>query len=123
MAATISPSVGAGHCVEQADGGHDHARRAVAALEGLLVEERLLDRVERALGGQPLDGLDRLPGDAADRGDAGAGGLAVDQHGAGPARAFAAADLAAGQAEVVAQHAEQGGLCRHVYRHRRAVHL
>ena len=36
--------------VEQGLRDHDHARRAVAALEGVVVEERLLDRVQ-ALGG------------------------------------------------------------------------
>ena len=37
--------------LEQGRRDHDHARRAVAALEGIVVEERLLDRVQ-ALGGR-----------------------------------------------------------------------
>ena len=47
---------------------------------------------------------------AAELGDARPDRLAVDQHGAGAATAFAAAVLRAGQAEVVAQDAEQGPL-------------
>ena len=48
-----------------------------------------------------------LPATVADSGDAGPHGLAVDQHGAGAAAALAAAVLAAGQVQVVAQDAEQ----------------
>ena len=45
--------------------------------------------------------------DAVDRGDARAGGDAVDMHGAGAAQRHAAAELRAGHAEHVAQHPEQ----------------
>src|SRR6185295_2570881 len=46
-------------------------------------------------------------GERTDAGDAGARGLAVDEHRAGPAVPFATAELAPGQAELVAQHGQQ----------------
>ena len=66
--------------------------------------EGLLDRMQRAvLAGERLDrphlvarGLDR-------EGEAGAPGLAVDQHGAGAADAVLAADMGAGEAKLVAE--------------------
>src|SRR3954469_1179160 len=71
---------------------HSHALAAIAALAGLLLDERLLDRMQLLLGAQAFD---RLPG-ALHRGDrraARADGLAVDQHGAGAALRKAAAEL------------------------------
>ena len=53
----------------RAGGGDDHAGRAVAALEGVVVEERLLERVEVAVGGrQALDRRDRPAGDGPEPG-------------------------------------------------------
>src|SRR5438093_2874852 len=45
---------------EQIRGGHDEARRAVAALQAVLVPERLLDRVQLAILGHALDRLQVL---------------------------------------------------------------
>src|SRR6266542_285835 len=50
---------------DQLRGGHDHARSAEPALEAVLLPERRLERVERAVGG----------GESLDRRDAGAVGL------------------------------------------------
>ena len=85
--------------VEQRDRRHDHARRAEAALQAVVLLERLLHRVQLAVGGQALDG-----------GDLGAVGLdgehrarlhrlAVEQHGARAARRRVAADVGAGEPE------------------------
>ena len=65
--------------VGQERGGlHDHARRAEAALESVLVPERLLERVERGAVRHALDGLD-LVAVRLDRQDrAGLGALAVE---------------------------------------------
>src|SRR5262245_10843896 len=93
--------------VEQLLGGHDHAIGTVAALRRLLLDERRLqwmrvrDRAETFAGG------DLARRDRADRGDAGARGLAVDQHGAGAALRQSAAELGAVELEIVAQHVEQ----------------
>src|SRR5437879_2876636 len=88
---------------EQIRGGHDEARRAVAALQAVLVPERLLDRVQLAILGHALDrgqalalGLDRKQGAALD-------GVAVDQDRARAALAGVAPDVSAREAEVVTQ--------------------
>ena len=88
---------------EQVGRGHDHARRAEAALQAVLLPEGGLERVE----------LVRAGGHALDGGDGGAVGLdgehrarlhgaAVDVDGAGAALAGVAADVGAGQVEVLA---------------------
>ena len=41
--------------VEQVDGGHDHARRAEAALQAVLLPEGRLHRMELVTRGEPLD--------------------------------------------------------------------
>src|SRR5689334_18556594 len=69
---------GVGGAVEEGDAGHDEAGNTVAALQGRLVHERLLDGVELVAAGDPFDGGEVPAGDAADRGDAGADGLAID---------------------------------------------
>src|SRR5712691_941357 len=43
---------------EQVIRGHNHARRAEAALQPVLLPEAFLDRMETSLRGQPLDGGD-----------------------------------------------------------------
>ena len=42
-------------------GRHDHACSAEPALECLCIEERLLHRVKRAVGGEPFDGCNLAP--------------------------------------------------------------
>src|SRR5260370_37760207 len=89
--------------VQEVGGRHDETRRAVAALQAVLVPERLLDRVQLAVFGHALDrgqalalGLDRKHGAALD-------GFAVDQDRARAALARVAADTASGEPELVAQ--------------------
>ena len=93
--------------VEQPGRLHDHARRAEAALEAVLVPERLLERVERRAVGHALDRLDLgavgLDGEHRAR----LGALAVDVDGARAAVAGVAADVRAGEAEVVAQEVDE----------------
>src|SRR5262249_50627727 len=82
---------------------HDHAVDAVAALDGLFVDERLLHRVGLGRRAEPLERDDLLPGfDRADRRDAGAHGRAVDVDGAGAALPEAAAEARPVQPEVAA---------------------
>ena len=47
--------------VEQRAGGEHHARRAEPALEAVLLDEALLDGVERAVALEALDGADSWP--------------------------------------------------------------
>ena len=98
--------------LEQVDGAHDHARRAVAALEGVLLVEGTLHGMELAVLREALDrrhlaavGLHREHG-------ARLHGLAVDVHGAGAAVGRVAADVRPGQAKPVAQelHKQHPGL-------------
>ena len=121
IARTISASVGFAVFVQQRQRGHDHARRAVAALQCAHVPERLLQRVQLAVAREALDGRDLLAGEVADFPLARARRLAIDQDGAGAALAFAAAVLAAGQIEIVAQHAEQRALGVRLDRHGAAI--
>src|SRR4029078_5327830 len=86
----------------QMDRGHDHARRAVPALQPVTVPEPLLDRMQLAVG----DAFDRRHGGAVSlyrEHRAGFDGLAVDEHGACAADAGFAPDVRAGEATMVAQ--------------------
>jgi hypothetical protein len=86
------------------DRGHDHARRAEAALQAVMLAERLLHRVQRrAVGGKPLNGLDLVAiGHHRQRG-AGFDGLAVEMHDAGAALRGVATDMGAGQPQILTQ--------------------
>jgi hypothetical protein len=92
---------------EDLAGPHQHAGGAVAALQALLLRELVLEGMQPTALGEALDGVDggavRLDG----QGDAGADAGAVQQHGAGPADAVLAADVGAGQAEVLAEEVDE----------------
>src|SRR3569833_38187 len=92
--------------LDRRDRRHDLAGRAEPALQGVLVEERLLDWVQPILRGQAVHrchrGLHR-----GGQGEAGEHGPAVDVHGAGAALTAVAALLRAGEAEAFAQRVQQ----------------
>src|SRR5262249_21964924 len=89
---------------------HDLAGRAVAALEGVVVDEGLLHRVQRPVGrGESLDGGHGGALRRHRQGEAGQYPAAVHQHRAGPALPVIAALLGPGEAEMLAQGIEQGG--------------
>src|SRR6266542_420656 len=72
---------------------HDLARRAIAALEGIMGEECRLDRMKiGSASAQAFDGGDRP---------------AIDMHGTGATLALIAALLRAGEAHMLAQGIEQ----------------
>src|SRR5690606_20256649 len=84
----------------QIDRAHDHAGRAEAALQPVVLAERLLHGMQLAVAGQALNGRDfgaaglhREQGAALDRD-------AVDVNDAGAALAGVAADMGAGQPEM-----------------------
>src|SRR5580704_3700726 len=93
---------------------HQNARRAEAALQGVIVAECLLQGVELAVGrGERFHGAHLAPFRLHRKRQAGARGDAVDQHGAGAADAVLAADMGAGGPEPLAkeiaeQHARLG---------------
>src|SRR5262249_60647286 len=91
-------------------GGDAEPRGAVAALCGLLRDERGLERIGLLGAAQALDGDNVAVAHSARRRDAGADGPPADEDGARSALGEAAAEVRAGEAEIVAQHVEQ----RHV---------
>ena len=90
--------------LEEVGRRHEDSRRAEAALERVALPERLLQRVELPVHGEPLD---RLGAQGRRPGRRGAGTTAdgdpVEEHRAGAADAVLAADVRAGQAERVAE--------------------
>ena len=87
---------------------HEHPGRARAALGAAAGEERGLERRERPVGRrEPFDRRDPPPLDLADGHEARAHLLAVEAHRARPAVARVAADLRAGQPQVLAQDVDQ----------------
>src|SRR5262249_12627847 len=103
--------------VEQRLRRDEDAAQAIAALAGLLVEQRPLQRMRPLGRAEALDGGDPLAGHAPDRLGAGFCRRAVDQHHAAAALLEPAAEPRADEAELVAQHGEQRGL---LVRHRHA---
>src|SRR6516225_1186972 len=91
---------------EEGCGLHDLAGLAIAALRDIQGPPSLLHRVI-AVCVETLDRGHRSPGDVSHRGDAGAGGVAIDMHGAGAAQRHAAAEFCAGKPELVPQIPEQ----------------
>src|SRR3954470_15607162 len=94
--------------MDQIDRGHDHAGSAEAALQAVMLAKSFLHRMQRrAVGGQPLDGLD-LVSICHDR-ERGAGfhRLAVEMHDAGAALRGVAADMGARQPQIFAQKLHQ----------------
>ena len=115
------PGIGIG--LEQGQARHDHAGGAVAALHGIGFDERLLQRMQPAVSLQTFDRLDCLVGRDAHLRDARPDRLAVNEHGAGTALAFAAAVLAAGQIQVAAEHVEKASLRVGMKRASSTIHL
>src|SRR5215471_18269195 len=93
--------------IDAADRRDDLPRCAIAALKGVLIDERLLHRMKRAARfAEPLDRGDR----AANRdseGQAAEHPGAVNQHCTGSALAMIAALFCTGQSEMLAQRIEQ----------------
>src|SRR2546423_737083 len=93
--------------VQKRPRGHDHARRAEAALEAVFLHEAHLHGVELSVLLHVLDGAHLVA--ASHRGEHGARlhGLAVHEHGAGAAVAGVAAPVGAGEAQVLAQEVDE----------------
>ena len=113
MPSRISSSDGFGLFLQQVAAGHDHAGRAVAALQRVVLVEGLLHRVQRAVvGGEALDGGDLAAVGLHGEHRAALHALAVEVDGAGAAVAGVAADDGADLAELFAQvvHEQRPGL-------------
>src|SRR5688572_23778903 len=88
-------------------GLHDHSRGAEAALEAVLVPERLLERMEAGAVGDALDGPDLATVGLDGEHRARLGALAIDVDGAGATVAGVAPDVRPGQPEVLAQEVDE----------------
>ncbi len=95
--------------VQQTYGRHDLPRRAVAALERIPVDKRLLHRMQPAILGNPLDRGDGPAACHHRQHQAGIDPLALQQHRAGAALAEVAATLGAGEMQPITQRVEQRG--------------
>src|SRR5262245_62422822 len=95
--------------LQQRGGAHDLPRLAVAALRHLLGKPCFLQRMA-GIRRQALDGGDAAAGKILDRVEARVVGLAVDVHGTRAALADAAAELGAGELEMLAQYPQERGI-------------
>ena len=86
---------------------HQHPRRANAALNRTMAQECALQRVRHAFRREPLDGADRATLGLAHGHEARTRLPPVQQHRAGATIAGIAADLRAGEGQILAQHLGQ----------------
>src|SRR2546423_8793944 len=93
--------------LEQGHGRNDDAVDAVSALDRLLVDERLLQRVESRFVADPLDGRDLVTGDRPKRRVARGDGIAVQEHIARAALRFPTAEPRPLQLQIVAKDVQQ----------------
>ena len=92
---------------QQRMGGGDHAGRAEAALQRVMLAEGFLQRREVGIVGQPFDGHDLGALGLHREHQAGAHRGAVDDDGAGAAHPVLAADMGPGQPQMVTQAVRQ----------------
>src|SRR5438067_385974 len=92
---------------EQILSGHQHAGRAEAALQRVALVEGLLQRRELLGIREAFDRFDRAAIGLHGEHQAAAHDLAVDAHGARATHAVLAADVRAGEAELIAQKVDQ----------------
>ena len=95
---------------EQRNHTEDHARGAVAALKSALVEEGLLDWMQRIAFGEAFDGQNCFFIGITYRGEAGGHAFAVQQDGAGAALTLTATVFGASELQIFAQDIEQGAV-------------
>jgi hypothetical protein len=92
---------------EQAVDIQDHAGGAEAALEGIVFDEGFLNGMKSSTDGEPFDGQYVLPPNLRDRDLARPDRFLIDENGAGPAEAFAAAVLGSGETQISAKDPEK----------------
>src|SRR5579862_4946987 len=96
---------------QEIDRAHHHAGRAEAALEGVVLAERRLHRVELVALGEAFDRHHARPVHLGRQHGAALCRIAVDMDDASTALAGVAADMGAGQTEMLAQELHQQGPC------------
>jgi hypothetical protein len=100
--------------MQQGVGIHDHARRAKAALEGIMGHEGLLKGMETTVAAQPLDGQDLLALNIIYGRLAGSNGHIIDKHRAGPAIGFSASVFCPGQSKIGPQNPQEHPIGIHI---------
>src|SRR3954454_12043740 len=95
--------------LQQRDGRADLTRRAVAALESVVADERGLHRMQRSVRRKTFDRGDLLAGVHHSEREAGVVTAAVDEHRTRAARALIAPFLRAGEVEMLSQCVEERG--------------
>jgi hypothetical protein len=94
---------------DTSDRRHDLARRAISALEGVMIEKGGLNRVQRAVfAGNAFDRRHLTALDLGRQGKTGKNPFAIDMAGAGAALALVAALLGPGHLKMIPQRIEQG---------------
>src|SRR5205085_162593 len=93
--------------VQEARGRHDHPRRAIAALQGMVLVERLLHGMERAVPRQSLDRRHLVTVGLHGEEGARLHGLSVQVDSASPTRRRVATDVGAGETELLAQRIDE----------------
>ena len=93
--------------VQEVDRRHDHARGAEAALEAVLFPEAFLQGVQLAVLGQAFNRRDLRAIGLDGEDGARLGAAAVDEHRAGTALAGVAADVGAGQEQLLAEEVDE----------------
>jgi hypothetical protein len=93
--------------VQQVDRGHDHARRAEAALQAVLLPEALLHRVELVVLGEALDRGHLRPIRLDSEDGARLCAASVDEHRARAALTRVAAHVRARQMELLAKEVDE----------------
>jgi len=96
--------------VEQGFGRDDHPGYAEAALDHILINESLLHGVKVLGSSEPFERRDLTPTDVLNRKLARVNCPPIDQHLACPALTQATTQLGALQAQIVAEHIDQGRL-------------
>src|SRR5574341_1143390 len=90
-----------GVLIEQTLGSHNQARRAESALDCAMLDKAALEWVKNAVFGKPFDGLHRCTLRLEGGIDARIDGFPIDDDRAGAAFGLFAADLGAGEAQIV----------------------
>ena len=108
---------------QQRPRGHDHPRRAVAALDGEFLNKAALEHIQLAVFRKALD-RQHMPSLQLDRQrQAGVHRPAVNDHGAGAAFPLGAAFLGSRQVQILTQNVEQPSVRLRFQRHRPRIHI
>src|SRR5487761_2644790 len=108
--------------VDHIDRGHDHARRAITALQSMMLAEGRLHGMQFRTVGEAFNGGDMRAFAGDGQSGAAFDGLTIDVDNAGAALAGIATDMGSGQSQILAQKCNQQRVRLNVACHCFAVH-